>query len=393
MISKDLGSMAVSPIVIAVDELLRFYSARAEELKNFQTIKHNAHLCARVELQLRRVLDCFEKFKQIAHDIQGPADRGTDVVLRLRPSETSTLEGMQFVSIQIKSFDDLKQNDFMQTLKSQCYDSKQNLGTQLLHYYVLLCTDPTVDQGKIRAIKAEFAKDAMVTVVDPGDSWTFLHIGEPWITSVVENTLQIGDCVRRQARRALDDLTPSEVELLITALCMGAEAGMHRVQVDDVQANPIVGEMYARIPHYSRDRFFLIDQRTVQQHSERGGVALATLASEEEFEEDFDVFDDEELDESKLDFDEQSKLGEVNSDTKGRCPARFAEDISNLPLAILDDGSIEFDTATVLPIQAVVFDSMVRYGFRGDDLIRHVTANLRIGRCIEFHDWQERGMR
>ncbi len=75
-----------------------------------------------VERQLNEMIHCFPKFHNIAYDVQGMNDRGTDVLLRY--SEESEIgESARCISLQIKSFDDLDSKTYLRDLKTQTFEA------------------------------------------------------------------------------------------------------------------------------------------------------------------------------------------------------------------------------------------------------------------------------
>jgi hypothetical protein len=111
-------------------DLLQFKRAPSESTKVFSRLMHNANLCPQFQYKLELILGAHRKYQQITYDMQGFRDRGSDVAVRQRIDEK-----YNFICLQIKSENDLKDIDCMMRLKAQFFEAQGRYQT-LLDYYI-----------------------------------------------------------------------------------------------------------------------------------------------------------------------------------------------------------------------------------------------------------------
>src|SRR5688572_24702523 len=102
------------PIHETIQELLRYRRASFKATAAFRTLKHNEYLCPQLERQLDEVLNCFLKHRQIAYDVQGIHDRGTDVIFKFLDDDAES----RYLGFQLKSFDDLNNREYLKELRA-----------------------------------------------------------------------------------------------------------------------------------------------------------------------------------------------------------------------------------------------------------------------------------
>ena len=121
----------------ALNELLRFRRSTIEDTKRFKEMKHNKHLCPKIKRKLTDFLEGSYRYHNVAYDVQGPRDRGKDVVLRYGENE----EASRYITIQIKSYDDLCKKDYLMNLKAQSLEVHTDYKDKLQHHFILICTE------------------------------------------------------------------------------------------------------------------------------------------------------------------------------------------------------------------------------------------------------------
>ncbi len=333
-----------------VDELLRYREGSILSTKTFRSFKHNKHLCPAVEKKLNTVIECLSKFHNIAYDVQGIHDRGTDVLLRDSEGEP---EESNYIAFQIKSFEDLNSEDYLTRLKAQCFESQNEYGNKLEQYYILLCTDKSAQENQIREIKKAFGTSSRVTVIDPQYAITFLRLNEIRIAAVVDSVLRKDDLVYKKVRQIIDELTPTEAALTVAILHQSIIDRKANVDLELIRNSRFIKEIYNRVPDYPRDYYFFYDE-------DLSNISEENDDSEEKTKEKSESYEDR-----KRDFN-----------------IRISEDLDLLDGQLFsisgESGEIELDYDYGLPIQAILLDATVRYEYNGDELLNYILNALGV---------------
>ena len=347
-----------------VHELLRYKSSSDNATKAFENLKHNDHLCPLIEQQGNRILDCFVKYHSVAYDVQGINDRGTDVLLRYyEKSETGESES-QFIAFQIKSFNDLNAKNYLRELKAQCLESLSAFGDKLDQYYIILCTNKITHRNKIRQIKNAFASTINVTVIDPSYALTFLRLSPLRINSVVSILLRDDDIVYERAIRTLIDFAPTEIAVFLAIVYEALLKRNRTLNLNEIVDQNFILDIFSKVPDYSRDYYGL-------------------LGSNIEYEN-----DDDETDNKPIDLKRDIQI-------------RFAEAVDSLDGCLFsfdgDSHEIVIDFDYSLPVQAIILENMVRYEYRGDQLLTYLFDSLGILEHFNIEsvdnndNWSDRG--
>jgi hypothetical protein len=349
-----------------IDELLRYREGSIRSTETFRHLKHNKQLCPAVEKKLNTVIECLNKFHNVAYDVQGIHDRGTDVLLRDSGEES---EESNYIAFQIKSFDDLNSEDYLKQLKAQCFEALTEYGKELEQYYILLCTDKSAHENQIREIKKAFGASSAVTVIDPQYAMTFLRLNEIRITAIVDSVLRKDDFVYERAKTMLQDLIPSEVALTVAIVYESVINRKINLDMELIRNSKFIKDLYNRLPDYPRDYYFFFDEED-QYISEEG--------------EDFA----EEVERIYKFFGVKWVNGKFTlpTDRKRDFNIRLSEDLDLLDGQLFsikgESGEIELDYEYALPIQAILLDAMVRYGYSGDDLLGYIFNALGVLKAL-----------
>jgi hypothetical protein len=201
-------------------ELLQFRRAEPSATEGFVKLKHNDDLCPIVQRKFDSIVADFDKYKKITYDIQGPRDRGTDVLIRQTLQEQNT-----FICAQIKSEDDFKSKSLLRDLKTQWFDTRAEYGNSLVEYFILLCCStalkpkenpkPNKNKNVIRAIEGIFQHESQVTIIEPEYVWSFLGISERIIDAIVTAKFGSDDIVFKKALGIMAGLSSSERALAV----------------------------------------------------------------------------------------------------------------------------------------------------------------------------------
>lgn len=144
-------------------------------------------------------MECFHRDANVTYDIQGLADAGSDVLVRLM-----TQNSLAFVGIQTKSHRELATSrDLVKDLRDQLSRS-EDYYQLLLTWYLFLAADVSdpseLLQATIGKIQAAFSKKRAVTIVDPAYSQTFLDLTKAQMDSLTTLTLRSDDPLQEDAR-------------------------------------------------------------------------------------------------------------------------------------------------------------------------------------------------
>jgi hypothetical protein len=333
-------------ISYVVSELLSYRESPKKATKVFSKWKHNETLCPRLEEQLNRVRDGFLKYHSVAYDVQGIRDQGTDVVLRYLSEEAPSSDtAARFIAFQIKSEWDLDQEDYLKTLKSQAFEALNEYRDALDRYYIVLCAGVQEYRDEIRAVNKSLCLDSKIVVISPRYALTFFRLSGSRLTSLVDGLLREEDEVVRVAKKSIEGLRPTEAAVLITAV---HEVMFHRggrdIDLHRLSSNSFVQRVYAACPDYSRDTWDAL-----------------------EYEESFDPEDDDEID---------------LTDRKRDYADRFADDVDHLvefaALGVPVEATSEVNIEDLRPIQALLLDGNIRYGYEDEQLLKFVFELLAV---------------
>jgi hypothetical protein len=358
-----------------IDVLLRYRASSFEVTRLFRRKGHNKDLCPAIERQASQIIDCYIKYHNIAYDVQGIHDRGTDVLLRYSEDTESGEFERWFISFQIKSFQDINSRAYLKDLKAQCFEAQNEYGNNLQQYYILLCTDKSAHEDRIREIKKHFSSVPDVTVIDPTYVWTFLQLNTLRINAVVDSILREDDYVYQKARGMVEDLTPTEVAISLAIVYEWTFHSKKIFSVETIQERGFIKQTFKKVPDYPRGYYFFIAERP-----------------------------DVDIDESDKYFAQEIKDIEGAHAVKWiggkfKPPAvrkrdfttRFSEGLDALDGQLFsiqeETGEIEINSSVVLPIQAILLDAKVRYNYDGDELLEYTFNTLGIPELFELENF------
>lgn len=192
------------------------------DTSEFKNLKHNIDLVPRFERNLKYLIDIFGKYRDDCYDIQGIKDEGIDVLFKYFDDENEHKIGLQ-----IKSFDDLKNDDWMSKLKAQLFETSKIWKTEDL--YVVFCTDVTtipqkgpkqIEKDKVRNAIAEIerASEEKIHIIQPTEAMWFYMLDEFSIFQCVFSIIHNFDTVYKKACRDVNELTEEELKCVIDVI-------------------------------------------------------------------------------------------------------------------------------------------------------------------------------
>jgi len=333
-------------ISYVVSELISYRESSVAATKQFVKWKHNEILCPRLEAQLNRIRDGFLKYSSVAYDVQGPRDQGTDVLLRYQSEDANPDEDACFMAFQVKGEWDLQQKDYLKTLRSQAFEALSEYGSSLERYYVVLCFDARAYREQIRAINKTLSLDPRIVVVNPRYALTFLRLSESRIVSLVDGLLREEDEVFRSAKASIASMPPTQVAVLLAATYEAVFGyGGRDIQLRQVSSSTFVQRVFERCPDFSKDTWSNLEDIGFGEPDDEDELDLTDYGRsyDERFADDLDVLVD---------------LGEFD--------LRRGEE------------TVRVNMESVRPIQALLLDGNIRYGYQHDELLRFVFGLLGV---------------
>jgi hypothetical protein len=226
-----------------ITRLIRFQRAPQAACIAFRKLRHDADLLPLLQGQLETIRDAYGKFQPIAYDIQGVRDDGSDVVFRIDGDES---QNVKLLGFQVKSFDDLEKEGYLQNLKAQALESLNNI-KGLGKYFIVLCTDPKVHKKSIRFVASSFKTTDRTEVIEPEFAYTFLFMPKTRIEAIVKRTMEADDYVFREALTSLDFETPTANALAVFLSVHFVTAGRPHITTAELIADKALRTVYEEI--------------------------------------------------------------------------------------------------------------------------------------------------
>ncbi|MFC3833838.1 MULTISPECIES: hypothetical protein [Deinococcus] len=202
-----------------VSEIIFNKRAAVRETHQFTYLKHNSDLCPLVERKLSHIRDAFLKHSAISYDVQGFGDQGTDVLLKYKYGNSAN---WKYISIQIKSHDDLGKKGVEENLQAQLFKIQTEYGAELEHIYLITCYS-LKDRLRVdtaRRIAKSIANSPKISLVSPDYAAPFIIISSNRVSAIIDSYLNKDDAVLKRARDELWAKTPLQRYILIRILVL-----------------------------------------------------------------------------------------------------------------------------------------------------------------------------
>lgn len=198
------------------EELLRFREAPAQDTQQLASFSHD-ELCVITTEHFNSLMAAYEKYQHIPYLVQGPRDKGVDVLLK----GTKDDEPEKYAAFQIKSYAEVadKKADLSKALKAGTFDAGERFSPGLERYYILLFGDAKKHFKRISAITNEFARAKDVRIIGPRHLLTFVKMSETKVHAIVDRLLSPDDFVRKQARAEVQGCEEAELYFILTCIC------------------------------------------------------------------------------------------------------------------------------------------------------------------------------
>jgi hypothetical protein len=178
----------------------------------FQKLKHNKDLVPTFQKKLKFFADIYGGCQSGCYDIQGITDCGVDVLFQYNMDLDSKIHR---VGIQVKSYDDIKQKEWVNKLKAQLFDQRKIW--DLDRMYIAFCTDAAKHKDKVRIASAEILKrsDGEIDIITPEAAKFFYDLEYTDIFLFVSSLLRSNDPLYKKTVKAVQNLNKNELRILI----------------------------------------------------------------------------------------------------------------------------------------------------------------------------------
>ena len=191
-------------------EILSMKTCDEKDTEIFKKLKHNNDLAPKYKENFQQLAQSIDSYYNDCYDIQGVKDDGVDVLLKYR------FEGAEHkIGFQIKSYDDLKDKNWLKNLKAQLFEAQGIWKTEDL--YVVLCTDAIEHKDKLRNAIAEIEKSSncKIHIVQPENALTFYNYNSMDIFLNIYDFFHENDSSLQKARQCVQSLNKKELKFLI----------------------------------------------------------------------------------------------------------------------------------------------------------------------------------
>jgi len=233
---------------------LFFYSKTTfKDTKLLTHLKHNKDLVPSFTNKLNEILDHFDRYHNITYDVQGIKDKGIDVLVIYEFDNEE-----KKIGIQIKSYDDLEEKDWLKTLKAQVTEVISN-HRNIEDFYIAFCTDISKHKDKIRNATAELAGINKI-ILNPEHSLYFMNLKDYEIGSYLKRKLSDDDPVVIDAKENFDELTLAQAAMVIEVASFFMENGKKEFEHDVITQSSFVSEVYDIYPNIPSELYKIADK-------------------------------------------------------------------------------------------------------------------------------------
>lgn len=267
---------------------------------------------------------------------------------------------MELLGFQVKSFDDLEKEGYLQNLKAQALESLNNI-KGLGKYFIVLCTDPKVHKKSIRFVASSFKTTDRTEVIEPEFAYTFLFMPKTRIEAIVKKTMEADDYVLREALNTLDFETPTANALAVFLSVHFVITGKPHITIAELIADKSLRTIYEEI---RESQAKLIASTLRETDEELEGYEVDEESGQEE----------DETHEEDDDKDEPVELEDFEP--------QLVSDIALLEDSVLEnDSSLEsyqILTNEIRPLRAVALDALVRYAYNDEQLLAYMFSAMGV---------------
>jgi hypothetical protein len=310
-------------------DLMYYRKAAIGATQAFAERKHNDDLVPAFDRQLDELVSLFDRYHRVVYDTQGIRDHGIDVIARYRDGSADE-EPLRYIGLQIKSYDDFEQAQWLKGLKAQLYEARVHANME--DFYIIPCTDAIAHRDKLRNLRAEVAFDETTHLVDPEFALSFLQLSSYEMGAYLKLKLAAEDVVVREATDLFLGYTISEAAIVVELAVRHFLLGERDLSLSQV-----------------RDSLFV--QSTLTDYPDVG-----------------------------IDFFHEVGDAQQEAVLQRTIPERFQSEIEGLETDLIESSSvderIELNAERLHPVGALILDGRVRYGWDENQLREYLLNTL-----------------
>ncbi|WP_321324796.1 hypothetical protein [Thiomicrorhabdus sp.] len=227
-----------------------------DETERFNSLKHDKDLLPVFNQKFNFIIQSCGKYGNISHEIQGMNDKGVDILITYYNDYDRSKIG-----IQVKSFDDMNQTEWLKTLKAQIIDASQS-GCD--DYYILYCTDLKQHKKKLNYALADLSNSKFpmkVHHVVPNQVLSFMNKSQVDLLTEISLGLRWDDYVKDEASESLRKLNLHGASILIYVVFEFLSYGKSQFTIEDLLYDGL--DLASEYQHVSVEFFDIDDESTV----------------------------------------------------------------------------------------------------------------------------------
>lgn len=202
------------------------------DTQEFKKIKHNDDLVPRFQKNLETLQRLISNYYDDCYDIQGITDNGVDILLKYK----NDFE-VHKIGFQIKSYDDIKNKEWLSKLKAQLFEEQQIWKTE--DFYIVFCTDSKEHKDKLRNAIAEIQKysGCKIHIIKPEEALSFYNFNYIEILSCVYQFFHKSDSFLEKVKNSISSYSKRDLFTLIEVIVYQFFNNEDNISIDEL-SNP-----------------------------------------------------------------------------------------------------------------------------------------------------------
>lgn len=236
--------------------MLMNWDLKKTDTSVFKDLSHNKDLVPKFTENLNHIVQMFSSYYNIAYDIQGVRDSGVDILIQYENDIKK-----EAIGIQIKSYDDLNNKEFLSKLKAQMFEASS---WNVKDLYIILCTDDSIHRDRIRNTIADIKKsDSKIHIVEPNKAINFYNLNDVDIFIHILNYYRSDELIYNNAKNGLKEFSLAESAVIIDTYCNFIHDPYRWLDTSDLFNSSLYISISNKYKNASLD-FFELDEDEIQ---------------------------------------------------------------------------------------------------------------------------------